>query len=63
MFLPYLMGERAPRWNPDAKGAFLGLKAENTRADILRSVLEGVTMNLSLCLDVLRTQVAIDEWW
>ena len=61
LFLPYLMGERAPRWNPDAKGAFLGLKAENTRADILRSVLEGVTMNLSLCLDVLRTQVAIDE--
>lgn len=61
LFLPYLLGERAPRWNPDAKGAFLGLKAENTRADILRSVLEGVTMNLSLCLDILRTQVPIQE--
>lgn len=61
LFLPYLMGERAPRWNPDAKGAFLGLKAENTREDILRSVLEGVTMNLCLCLDVLRTQIDIEE--
>lgn len=61
LFLPYLMGERAPRWNPDAKGAFLGIKAENTREDILRSVLEGVTMNLSLCLDVLRTQIDIEE--
>lgn len=61
IFLPYLLGERAPRWNPDAKGAWIGLKPENTRGDIMRSVLEGVTMNLSICLDVLRTQVDIDE--
>lgn len=61
IFLPYLLGERAPRWNPDAKGAWIGLKPENTRGDILRSVLEGVTMNLSICLDVLRTQVDIEE--
>lgn len=61
IFLPYLLGERAPRWNPNAKGAFIGIKPENTRGDILRSVLEGVTMNLSVILDVLRTQIAIDE--
>lgn len=61
IFLPYLLGERAPRWNPDAKGAWIGLKPENTRGDILRSVLEGVTMNLGICLDILRTQVDIDE--
>lgn len=61
IFLPYLLGERAPRWNPDAKGAWIGLKPENTRGDILRSVLEGVTMNLSIILDVLRTQVDIHE--
>lgn len=61
IFLPYLLGERAPRWNPDAKGAWIGLKPENTRGDILRSVLEGVTMNLSICLEVLRTQVDIEE--
>ncbi len=61
VFLPYLLGERAPRWNVDAKGAFLGLKMQNTRADMLRSVMEGVTMNLSVILDVLRSQVDIQE--
>lgn len=61
IFLPYLLGERAPRWNPDAKGAWIGMKPETTRGDMLRSVLEGVTMNLSVCLDILRTQLSIDE--
>ena len=61
IFLPYLLGERAPRWDVSAKGAFLGLKSENTRADLLRSVLEGVTMNLDIILNILRTQVDIDE--
>ena len=61
LFLPYLLGERAPRWNHQAKGAFLGLKAENTRADLLRSVLEGITLNLDIILETLRTSVSIDE--
>ncbi len=60
-FLPYLIGERAPRWNPDAKGAFVGLKSENTRGDLLRSVLEGITMNLAVCLDVLKSHIKIEE--
>jgi xylulokinase len=34
IFLPYLLGERAPRWNVDARGAFLGLKMENRRRDM-----------------------------
>ena len=59
-FLPYLVGERAPRWNPDAKGAFIGLKAENSRGDILRSVLEGITFNLAICLDIMRNYMDID---
>jgi xylulokinase len=61
IFLPYMLGERAPRWNPYAKGCFLGIKPENTRADMLRSVLEGVTMNLSIILDILRKQQEIQE--
>ncbi len=61
IFLPYLLGERAPRWDPDARGAFVGLKPENSRGDLLRSVLEGVTLNLSICLDILRTHIDIDE--
>lgn len=61
LFLPYLLGERAPRWDSEAKGAFLGLKPENTRNDLLRSVLEGVTINLSFVLDILRLHVPIQE--
>lgn len=61
IFLPYLLGERAPRWNPDARGAFIGLKSENGEGDMLRSVLEGVTMNLAIILEILRKQVSIEE--
>ncbi len=53
IFLPYLMGERSPRWNPKARGAFIGLTIRHTRADMIRAVLEGVTMNLRLILDAL----------
>jgi xylulokinase len=61
LFLPYLLGERSPRWNPDAKGAFIGLTLEKTKADMFRAVLEGITMNLSLILDVMKAQVHIQE--
>ncbi|MGA2764150.1 MAG: xylulokinase [Spirochaetia bacterium] len=61
VFLPYLLGERTPRWNPDAKGAFIGLTLEHTRADVLRSVMEVVTLNLSIILDIFRTQIPIRE--
>ena len=61
LFLPYLMGERAPRWNPDAKGVFFGLTASSSREQILRSVLEGIVMNLGICLDILRQQTPVDE--
>jgi xylulokinase len=57
IFLPYLLGERTPRWNPKARGAFIGLNLEHTREDMLRSVLEGVTMNLGIILDILRQDV------
>lgn len=58
IFLPYLMGERSPRWNPKARGAFIGLTIRHTRADILRAVLEGVTMNLRVILDTFTSQGA-----
>jgi xylulokinase len=55
IFLPYLMGERSPRWNPKARGAFIGLTIRHTRADLIRAVLEGVTMNLRLILTALQS--------
>ncbi|MBD3304789.1 xylulokinase [candidate division KSB3 bacterium] len=57
IFLPYLLGERTPRWNPKARGAFIGLNLEHTRADVFRSVLEGVAFNLGIILDILRKDV------
>jgi len=61
IFLPYLLGERAPRWNTDARAAFIGLKMENERKDMLRAVLEGVTMNLGIILSILRRHIDINE--
>ncbi len=41
-FLPYLMGERSPINDTDARGTFTGLRLDTTRADMLQAVLEGV---------------------
>ncbi|EUJ16723.1 gluconokinase [Listeria aquatica] len=46
LFLPYLLGERAPYWTDDIRGAFLGLSESHTRAHMVRAVVEGVTLNL-----------------
>lgn len=59
LFLPYLLGERSPRWNSRARGAFIGLTIRHTRADMVRAVLEGVTMNLRVILDAFRAQGAL----
>ena len=56
MFLPYLMGERSPYWNPLARGAFVGLAMPHGQAEAARAVLEGVALNLRLILDALRSQ-------
>ncbi|MBQ8857302.1 MAG: xylulokinase [Lachnospiraceae bacterium] len=61
LFLPHLMGERAPRWNSDAKGVFFGLTATTERKDILRSVMEGILMNLANCFEILKENTPIEE--
>ncbi len=61
VFLPYLLGERSPRWNTNARGAFIGLSSAHTKADILRSVLEGVAFNLKIILDILETEGQFDK--
>jgi len=42
VFLPYLMGERAPIWNDNARGVFFGIERHHTRADFARAVFEGI---------------------
>ena len=54
LYLPYLMGERTPHLDPDARGVFFGLSASHTRQDMLRAVMEGVTFSLKDCLLILR---------
>ena len=63
-FLPYLMGERTPHNNPNARGTFIGMTMDTTRADMTQAVLEGVafalrdsfeiTKNLGVSLDRIR---------
>lgn len=53
VFLPYLMGERSPRWNQNARGVFFGLALGHTRKDLIRAVLEGVGYNLKTILNAL----------
>ena len=52
LYLPYILGERSPRWNPNARGAFIGLKMEHQRKDLIRACVEGIIMNLSIILNV-----------
>lgn len=58
LFLPHLLGERAPYWNPAARGAFVGLAMPHGRPQVVRAVLEGVAFHLRLILDALREQGA-----
>jgi len=62
LFLPYLMGERTPYANPNARGTFIGLTPTTTRGAMTRAILEGVSFGLKDSLDILRLMdVPIEE--
>jgi xylulokinase len=46
VFLPYLSGERSPIWDPEARGAFVGLTLGHTRAHLARAVVEAAALAL-----------------
>ncbi len=52
-FLPFMMGARATRWNPEARGVWFGLSEAHGPGALARSVLEGVAFELRACLDLL----------
>jgi xylulokinase len=61
-FLPYLTGERTPHFDPDAKGAWVGLTVRHGRPHLIRSVLEGATFAMRDSLELIREMgVAIKE--
>ncbi len=53
IFHPYLMGERSPLWDANARGSFFGLTLNHTKAHLVRAVLEGIVFNLALVLQAL----------
>ncbi len=65
-FLPYLMGERSPHNNPNARATFIGMTMDTTRADMTQAVLEGVAFALrdsfevakSLGIQIERTKIS-----
>lgn len=57
LFHPFLGGERAPLWNAKARGSFFGLSQVHTRADMLRSVMEGITMNIATVFQAVQALV------
>jgi gluconokinase len=52
LFLPYLGGERAPLWDADARGSFIGLTKQTNEATMARAVLEGLCFNLKAVLEM-----------
>lgn len=57
LFHPYLTGERAPLWNPDARGSFFGLTMNHRKEHMIRSVLEGVIFNLYTVMLAMEEQI------
>lgn len=54
VFLPYLMGERTPHSDSNARGVFFGLNVTSNKGDMTRSILEGVAFGLRDSLEVIK---------
>lgn len=61
LFHPYLAGERAPLWNPDARGSFFGLGLHHKKEHMIRAVLEGVIFNLYTVLLALQELIGVPK--
>lgn len=61
IFLPYLIGERSPIWDPKASGAFIGMRTNHQKPAYIRAVLEGIAYNLEWILQSFRKTKQIDQ--
>lgn len=62
IYLPYLMGERTPHLDPNARGVFFGISAKHTKRDMLRAVMEGVVFGLKDCFEIISgMEIEINE--
>ncbi|MGY1550467.1 xylulokinase [Microbacterium sp. A588] len=60
-FLPYLLGERSPIWDPNARGAFIGIGRHHSREHLVRAVLEGIGFNLLTSIHAFRESGTVLE--
>lgn len=61
-FLPYLMGERSPHNDPNARAAFIGISMDTTRTEMTQAVLEGVAFGLRDSLEAAKSMgIKIDR--
>ncbi len=61
VMLPYLLGERAPLWDPELTGAFLGVRHAHGRGHFIRAAIEGVALQMASIVDVLDTVTPVTE--
>ena len=61
VMLPYLLGERAPLWDPDLTGAYLGVRSAHGREHFLRAALEGVARQMADIVDVLDSVAPVTQ--
>lgn len=63
IFLPYLMGERTPHLDANAKGIFFGLNTNVHRSDMARAVMEGVAYSIkNLCIGCFKKSIDQTNW-
>ncbi len=60
VFLPYLMGERAPLWDREARGAFSGLNLDAGRPELARAVVEGIAFALRNVVGEMETRLGVE---
>lgn len=61
LFLPYLMGERAPLWNKSARGVFFGIGRHHRRPHFLRAVFEGAAFSVKSLVDEVEQSYSISQ--
>lgn len=60
LFLPYLLGERAPLWDASMRGGFMGLDIKHTRVHMMRAVQEGILLNLYMICNKIEQNHPVD---
>lgn len=61
VFVPALAGLACPHWNRAARGAWLGLSQDTTRADMVQAVMEGIAFRMAEVIDTLNRAVPLSQ--